>query len=562
MQTDYAAWIKWTPSTDNTGVSGYIIWRDGVQVATTSIPEYQDKNMLPSTQYIFSVVAVDAAGNQSGQSNWAITSLDPIIPSRQRWWGNTSNKPPADNIAPIISGTPPTEITINSPYTFAATAHDTDNDTLRFSINKLPDWASFHGKKGTLSGTPTSNDIGTTTNIIISVTDGLATRSLPAFNLTVSAETGSAGKVLFLMTANSKFDIYSKDPSAEQQEWIRDNYYRMLTYSPYFDSRISWYPNAMVYRDAYAMYRDSDIAAEHPEWVLRDTQGNMLYIPYGCSGGSCPQYAADIGNPAFRQWWIHVLGEKLALGYRGVFIDDVNLAWRVGNGEGDSITPIDARTGTQMTFSDYQRYWAEFLEQIRSTFPDAEIAHNAIWFAQGAEDDDQYIARQISAADYYFLERGVNDGGLRGGDGRWGFETFLAYIDYIHSLGTNIILDDNSSTSVQSRDYELAAYFLVNNGYDYLSADGDRSNTSPDNFWQGYNVNLGIALGERFKQNGLIRRDFECGLALVNQPEEPDRTINLGETFYTIEGAAVNSVTLVESSGAVLLRSCAMDTAP
>ncbi len=51
-------------------------------------------------------------------------------------------------------------------------------------------------------------------------------------------------------------------------------------------------------------------------------------------------------------------------------------------------------------------------------------------------------------------------------------------------------------------------------------------------------------------------------LALVNQPEEQDHAINFGETFYTIEGTAVNSVTLIESSGTVLLRSCAMDTAP
>jgi hypothetical protein len=155
---------------------------------------------------------------------------------------------------------------------------------------------------------------------------------------------------------------------------MRENYYRMQTYSPYFDSRLSWYPWAWEYKDAYAIKPAWDVFAEHPEWVLRDANGEMLYIPWGCSGGTCPQYAADVGNPEFRKWWIEGAKSKIALGYDGIWVDDVNLEWRIGNGNGDSVRPIDPRTGSEMTLADWRRYFAEFMEQLRAALPDVEIA--------------------------------------------------------------------------------------------------------------------------------------------------------------------------------------------
>ena len=38
--------------------------------------------------------------------------------------------------------------------------------------------------------------------------------------------------------------------------------------------------------------------------MLKDPQGNALYIPWGCADGTCPQYAGDIANPAFIDYQI------------------------------------------------------------------------------------------------------------------------------------------------------------------------------------------------------------------------------------------------------------------
>jgi len=90
------------------------------------------------------------------------------------------------NSPPSINGTPATTININQGYSFIPTAYDPNDDALTFSISNKPLWASFNTSTGSLTGTPGSTDTGTTSNIVISVNDGLASTSLPTFSLTVT----------------------------------------------------------------------------------------------------------------------------------------------------------------------------------------------------------------------------------------------------------------------------------------------------------------------------------------------------------------------------------------
>lgn len=97
------------------------------------------------------------------------------------------------NRAPIISGTPATSVNVGSAYSFKPTATDADGDTLTYSIQNKPSWATFSTTTGQLSGTPAAADAGTTTNILISVSDGKASTSLAAFQIAVQqVSTGSA----------------------------------------------------------------------------------------------------------------------------------------------------------------------------------------------------------------------------------------------------------------------------------------------------------------------------------------------------------------------------------
>jgi hypothetical protein len=67
-QTSTTVSLTWNASTDNVGVTGYRILRNGTQVATTSTTSYTDTGLTPSTSYAYSVQAYDAAGNNSTAS--------------------------------------------------------------------------------------------------------------------------------------------------------------------------------------------------------------------------------------------------------------------------------------------------------------------------------------------------------------------------------------------------------------------------------------------------------------------------------------------------------------
>ena len=94
-------------------------------------------------------------------------------------------------LRPTITGSPATTVTVGQTYSFTPTATDPRGRTLRFSVSNKPGWAAFNTGSGTLSGTPTSLNVGKTANIVISASDGFRSASLPAFTITVAAASGS-----------------------------------------------------------------------------------------------------------------------------------------------------------------------------------------------------------------------------------------------------------------------------------------------------------------------------------------------------------------------------------
>ncbi|MEJ2456067.1 MAG: putative Ig domain-containing protein [Candidatus Thiodiazotropha sp.] len=99
------------------------------------------------------------------------------------------------NQAPVISGSPTLSVTAGSAYSFTPNASDGDSDSLSFSVNNLPSWASFDSATGRVSGTPQESDVGVYSNIQIAVSDGSDTTSLSAFSITVNTSTVVLGSI-------------------------------------------------------------------------------------------------------------------------------------------------------------------------------------------------------------------------------------------------------------------------------------------------------------------------------------------------------------------------------
>lgn len=111
-----------------------------------------------------------------------------------------------DNAPPTITGTPATLVQVGSSYSFLPTASDPEGETLGFSIVNKPAWATFNAATGALTGTPDADDVGTTSGIIIRVSDGTSTRSLPSFTLTVSAAQASGTLTVTWIAPSSNTD--------------------------------------------------------------------------------------------------------------------------------------------------------------------------------------------------------------------------------------------------------------------------------------------------------------------------------------------------------------------
>jgi hypothetical protein len=111
------------------------------------------------------------------------------------------------NAAPTISGTPSTSVIAGSAYEFTPQAVDPEGQPLTFTVTGRPAWATFDAATGRLSGTPGNSDVGTSSSIVITVSDGTASASLPGFTIAVQAvQTGTGSATISWTPPTSNTD--------------------------------------------------------------------------------------------------------------------------------------------------------------------------------------------------------------------------------------------------------------------------------------------------------------------------------------------------------------------
>ncbi len=268
--------------------------------------------------------------------------------------------------------------------------------------------------------------------------------------------------------------------------------------------------SAGTHRSAYALPTGSPEAAAHPEWILRDSFNNPLYL------GS--NYAADFGNPAYRAWWIAQVAGSQAL-----YIDDVTMERRVRNGSGVAVVPRDPRTSFSMTETNWQRYMADFMVAVRAALPVAVIVHDVEWTKGSATAN---LQRQLEAADHVALERGFNDPAIVYGTSRFGWQSLAAFIEGRQAAGRGVLVDDGTA-------YGRANALLLDRGR--LTVPGPKAD-------------LGTPTSGRYRWFGVWRRDFEGGIVLVNEPGAATRTLTIPA------GYSASSVTLAGGTASALVK--------
>jgi hypothetical protein len=185
--------------------------------------------------------------------------------------------PPGSDVPPTISGTPPTGVVAGEAYLFAPSASDAAGNPLTFVIANRPVWATFDPTTGQLSGTPAVGNIGNYPNIVISVSDGTLTASLPAFTIAVSAVAGGnpptiSGSPPTQVTAGSTYDFVptASDPAGNPLTFAAQN----LPSWARFDSssgELSGTPTAAnvgSYSNIVISVSDSTLSASLPAFTI------------------------------------------------------------------------------------------------------------------------------------------------------------------------------------------------------------------------------------------------------------------------------------------------------
>ena len=328
----------------------------------------------------------------------------------------------------------------------------------------------------------------------------------------------------FFKKATTPFDAFAMDPYS----WAgvsNARYAGMLMYPPASDTHHLWYkgdgPNeGFFYRNAGGIEIDgSQVPGISVSHAIRDASGNPCYLPFP-SSGPFSRYLADVGNQSYRDLLTNYVANKTNAydHYIGPYLDDVNLRVAyVSCGDeypdGNNSSPIDPRTGQVISEDDWQTYWTEFLQQIRTTLPaSAKIVHNAPWYFLSVGDPEH--VKQVQAADYVEMEFGFNE--INGVTGQYGWNAKMAYIDWVHSLGSHVIsqeYDGGRAFSQAEILYGLANYFLFTDGQDYFST---FENSDPDDSWMLYGATLGEPLAARYQVGQIWRRDYRYGYVTVD----------------------------------------------
>jgi hypothetical protein len=242
----------------------------------------------------------------------------------------------------------------------------------------------------------------------------------------------------------------------------------------------------------------------------------------------------------------------------GFFTDNVFWSPRV-NGDWQQNGTLDSDSNTTVQ-QWYRQGYAQYINDLKSAMPGKYQTGNiADWGNPNAV-----------TTEYNQLMQGGLMEGIIGMS--WSYETqgfsqmMAAYKKMMAAIAAPQLVvfgQDGSATDYQGMRYGLASC-LLGNAYYYFAAGGSYSGVT---LFDEFNANLGPATSSPFPsapyQNGVYRRDFQNGIALVNPKGNGTQTITLETSYKKLSGTqapsvnngqTVTSVTLNDRDGIILMR--------
>jgi chitodextrinase len=144
--------LSWSASTDDVGVNGYRVYRDGTQVATTTSTTYSDTGLTANTPYQYYVTAYDFSNNESDPSTTVSTTT--LAPSSVLTFTPAADTYAASDTPTTVEGSGSQFITDNSPVKHlfvrfnvngVGTSKVVSAKLRLYCVNPSPMGGQFHG---------------------------------------------------------------------------------------------------------------------------------------------------------------------------------------------------------------------------------------------------------------------------------------------------------------------------------------------------------------------------------------------------------------------------------
>jgi Hypothetical glycosyl hydrolase family 15 len=308
----------------------------------------------------------------------------------------------------------------------------------------------------------------------------------------------------------------------------------------------------------------SAINSNHWWLYSSGTSGSLVISDFG--GGNYElnttvMYPANSSNQRYVDWrasWGVQTLYQPASNADGFFTDNVFWEPRVnGDWQQNGTSDSDSNATVQGW---YRQGYAHYINALKSQMPGKYQTGNIADWGNSNAVTTEY--------------NGIMQGGLMEGiiGESWSYETqgfkqmMAAYQKMMNAIASPQLVvfgQDGAATDYQGMRYGLASC-LLGNAYFFYAAGGSYHGVS---WFDEYNANLGAATSSPFPtsayQNGVYRRDFANGIALVNPKGNGTQTVTLETSYKKLSGTqdssvnngqTVTSVTLNDRDGIILMR--------
>jgi hypothetical protein len=308
------------------------------------------------------------------------------------------------------------------------------------------------------------------------------------------------------------------------------------------------------------------LAAHHPDWLLRDDQGQLVnYTDFPRN------VMVDIGAAGLRAAWARtVVPEVRADGFDGVYLDDVNTH------------PGHARDGAPARYTD-QQYGAAttgFVAEVGAALRSAgllSMANVAVDPWRPWEVDDAVamagsldaVAKEFwshyqpsCSAEYgtVFTQPGSYDPATGGVDPGLALE--LEYARRVQAAGARLVgIDYDQSGDVARMAYGRAAFLLAWDGRPgsaYVNRpaaarDAHGRCAAVDPAEPAWTTDLGVPTGPAVTTGAVWSRAFTGGVVLLDPSPTAPVTVPLDGAYRSVDGAVVRGTVTLQPGSALVL---------